>query len=90
MKMIEVEIISQKSINVEIENSKEIGVDITGQIIPVGEYKHYEGDYSVKPKLEKQTLKTQGLVMDFDLDVGEIPIATVSNTSGGNTVIIGA
>lgn len=89
---LETDVISEEEekIDIQVEQDEDIKVDIDGIFIATGEYKHYEGEYSVKPKLEKQTLKTQGLVMDFDLDVEEIPIATVSNSSGGNTVIIGA
>lgn len=86
---VEVEIISPQSVNVEIENTQEIGVDIMGQIIPVGEYNHYEGEYSVTPKFENQTLNTKNKVMDFDVDVKTIPLEKVANSSGGNTVIIG-
>ena len=89
MKMIEVEIISQTFINIEIKSTKETSIDILGELVPVGEYKHYKGDYSVIPRLESQTLKTENLVMDFDLEIQKIPIEKVTNTSGGNTVIIG-
>ena len=89
MKMIEVEIVSQSLVDIEIEADKEISIDIMSELVPVGEYKHYKGDYSVTPKLEKQTLETENMVMDFDLEVKEIPIERVTNTSGGNTVIIG-
>ena len=89
MKMIEVEIVSQSLVDIEIEADKEISIDIMSELVPVGEYKHYKGDYSVTPRLESQTLKTENLVMDFDLEIQKIPIERVSNTSGGNTVIIG-
>lgn len=89
MKMIEVEIISQTFVNIEIEPAEQTSVDILGELVPVGEYKHFKGDYSVTPRLESQTLKTENLVMDFDLEIQKIPIERVSNTSGGNTVIIG-
>jgi hypothetical protein len=87
--MIKVEILSQTSVDVELEGVQEVGVDIMGQIIPVGEYKHYEGEYSVTPKFENQTLQTKNKVMDFDVDVKTIPLEKVANSSGGNTVIIG-
>lgn len=87
--MIKVEILSQTSVDVEVEGVQEVGVDIMGQIIPVGEYKHYEGEYSVTPKFENQTLQTKNKVMDFDVDVKTIPLEKVANSSGGNTVIIG-
>lgn len=49
----------------------------------------YEGDYEVMPKLEEQTLPTAQKLMKENLKIKEIPISVVSNTGGGNTVIIG-
>lgn len=49
----------------------------------------YEGDYEVTPKLEEQTLPTAQKLMKENLKIKEIPISVVSNTGGGNTVIIG-
>ena len=89
MKMIEVEIVSQSLVDIEIEAGKEISVDIMSELVPVGEYKHYDGEYSVTPKFENQTLKTKNKVMDFDVNVKTIPLEKVANSSGGNTVIIG-
>lgn len=76
-------------IEIFVELIQEVGVDVESELIPVGEYEHYSGDYSVTPKLENQTLKTKNKVMDFDVDVKAIPIEKISNSSGGNTVIIG-
>ena len=45
--------------------------------------------FQVTPKFENQTLKTKNKVMDFDVNVKTIPIEKISNSSGGNTVIIG-
>ena len=77
------------NVEVEIIGSQSVDVEIMGSIIPVGEYEHYKGDYSVTPKFEQQRLQTKNKVMDFDVEVKEIPIERVTNTSGGNTVIIG-
>jgi hypothetical protein len=54
-----------------------------------GDVEEYKGAYEVTPKLEAQTLETAFKVMRSDVEVKEIPITRVSNTSGGNTVIIG-
>lgn len=48
----------------------------------------YEGDYAVTPKTEPQVLPTKGKTMAEDVTILPIPIFTVSNTSGGNTVYI--
>lgn len=54
-----------------------------------GKAEAFEGPYEVTPKLEEQTIPTASKVMRNDMKIKEIPIATVSNSSGGNTVIIG-
>ena len=77
------------NVEVEIIGSQSVDVEIMGSIIPVGDYEHYDGDYSVTPKFEQQKLQTKNKVMDFDVDVKTIPIEKISNSSGGNTIIIG-
>ena len=52
-------------------------------------FPEYSGQYEVTPKLEAQTLSTAFKTMNRDVEIKEIPITRVSNTSGGNTVIIG-
>lgn len=76
-------------VKVRVEPTEEIRVRVAGQIYAVGDYKHYEGKYEVKPSFEKQKLNTKNKVMDDDVTVKEIPVTVVSNSSGGNTVIIG-
>jgi len=49
----------------------------------------YTGSYSVTPSFEAQRLETQGKVMRDNVVTEEIPVAIVSNTAAGNTVIIG-
>ena len=49
----------------------------------------YEGEYTVTPGIEPQTLPTSGYVMDEDLEVGGIPYVEITNPEGGGTVIIG-
>lgn len=50
---------------------------------------NYDGDYVVTPKFTEQTIPTKDKVMVDDVTIKSIPISVVSNTSGGNTVIIG-
>lgn len=64
-------------------------VTITTDVIG-GDTEEYEGSYEVTPKLEEQSLPTALKVMRNDIKIKEIPITKVSNTSGGNTVIIGS
>lgn len=49
----------------------------------------YDGACEITPSLEEQVLPTAQKVMPSDITIKQIPITTVSNTSGGNTVIIG-
>ncbi len=57
--------------------------------ITEGDAEVYEGPYTAKPALDAQTLHTAGKVMQKNVQIEEIPITTVSNTAGGNTIIIG-
>ena len=63
-------------------------VTVTTDVL-TGDAEEYKGSYEVTPKLEEQTLQTASKVMRNDVKIKEIPITTVSNSSGGNTVIIG-
>ena len=76
-------------IEVFVQQPKEIGVKIGSELVPVGDYEHYGGEYSVTPKFENQKLNTKNKVMDFDIDVKPIPVIETPNPSGGLTVIIG-
>lgn len=49
----------------------------------------YAGSYQISPSFLDQTLETAGLMMREDMTIKRIPIAEVSNNSGGMTVIIG-
>lgn len=70
----------------------QIGADF-GEITKVTEYvggEPYDGEYTVTPKVEAQTLPTKEKVMLDDVTVKAIPFFNVSNTSGGSTVYIGS
>ena len=49
----------------------------------------YEGDYEVVPKIQEQKLPTKNKLLTNDVTIKPIQVVKVSNTSGGNTVIIG-
>ena len=76
-------------IEIFVEPIQEVSIDIESELVPVGDYEHYGGEYSVTPKFENQTKKKKNKVMDFDVNVKTIPLEKVANSSGGNTVIIG-
>ena len=58
-------------------------------VVTKGGYEPYDGAYEVVPRLHEQVLNTSKKIMHDDVTIKEIPIARVSNTSGGTTVIIG-
>jgi hypothetical protein len=50
----------------------------------------YDGEFIVTPAVDnEQTLLTAGKYAEANITVEKIPITSVSNSSGGNTVIIG-
>ena len=77
-------------IEVYIEPVPEISVEVLSELVPVGDYEHYEGDSLVIPKSKEQTLETKNKVMDFNVTIREIPYKETPNTGGrGMTVRIG-
>ena len=53
------------------------------------DYPDYDGDYTVTPDWEAQTLATRNTVMHSDVTVEAIYLNSAQNPSGGNTVYIG-
>ena len=53
------------------------------------QYPDYDGEYTVTPDWEAQTLATQDRVMHSDVTVEAIYLNSAQNPSGGNTVYIG-
>lgn len=76
-------------IGVKILPQTSLSVKVGGEFYKVGDYQFYKGDYEVKPSFENQTLKTKNFAMEKDVNVKPISVTKVSNTSGGNTIIIG-
>lgn len=89
MPMIDIYVNGTSAVDVEVSESSEVEIRVEGELIRVGDYEHYEGEYSVTPKFEQQKLQTKNKVMGSDIMIESIPITTVSNASGGTTVIIG-
>lgn len=63
---------------------------VFGKIQLSGNLSIYNGDYTVTPSVEEQTLKTANKKMLEDVTVKKIPFYETSNLSGGNTVYIGS
>lgn len=51
-------------------------------------YPIYAGDTVVIPKVEKQELETKNTTVKENIIVEKIPFSKVSNSAGGNTVVI--
>lgn len=87
-----IEIIEQNLQNINIENAPKQDVGVVQDIKTIKIYENapeYEGEYEVTPKVVPQTLPTAEKVLMKDVEIKQIPIARVSNQSGGKTVIIG-
>jgi hypothetical protein len=52
------------------------------------DYEHYEGSYTVAPKITSQVMKTKDKIMDDDVNIKEIYVNKTEN-SYGYTVQIG-
>lgn len=77
-------------IDIEFEPDDAFGVDF-GEVIeaPTSDIPVYDGEYSVKPKVDEQALETAGKMMRDDVRILSIPFFSVSNSTGGSTVYIG-
>ena len=78
--------------DIDVDNVVTQEVQVKQDVVIVPIYKDappYEGVYDVTPKLVEQMLPTKNTLLSDDVKIEKIPITTVSNSSGGNTVIIG-
>ena len=75
-------------ISLSADDAFDVDFGEVSEVSPAGQ-PSYEGSYQVTPQFETQTLETSGLLMKADVIIKQIPIAEVSNNSGGTTVIIG-
>lgn len=64
-------------------------LDITFDAQAGGRLPYYDGDYSVSPRLEQQTLHTKNKSMHDDVIIDPIFYSEVSNPEGGETIYIG-
>lgn len=53
-----------------------------------GEYQIYKGPTRVVPSFKSTLLETSGKALDDDITVTPIDVTIVSNSAGGNTLII--
>ena len=59
------------------------------KVITVDDLPHYDGEYTLVPKVTEQVFETRNKVMNHNILVKAIPLYNVSNTAGGNTIYIG-
>lgn len=81
-------VLPRSSINFSVA-SKEIGITVEKAAVVYMGGDPYDGKYEIIPKLTQQILGTKNKLLAEDLLVDKIPITSVSNQSGGNTIIIG-
>lgn len=68
-------------------------VGLTGNVVASydrGTYEKYEGSYKVTPMVTSQTLATENRLMKENVTIKEIPFYEVSNSFGGDTIVIGS
>lgn len=88
--VLDVDFSTEQEFRACFEAGQELEVDF-GTVTQIGDadLDPYTGDYQITPQLESQTLETAQKYMVKDMEVNEIPIYSVSNNSGGTTVVIG-
>ena len=79
---------SSQGFNAHFEESNQGFAAHFGEVLQV-EGPPYEGGYTVTPKTVSQTMETANKRMTADVTVEAIPYYAVSNTQGGETIIIG-
>lgn len=57
--------------------------------ISLSNIENYDGEYDVIPSVDQQILGTKNKYMIKDVTIREIPFYSVSNSSNGETIIIG-
>ena len=75
-------------VELSTDNSVRIDFDVGLEYGQGGRLPDYHGSYEVTPKLVDQTLPTKDKSMTKDVVVKEVPVARVSNPSGGKTCTI--
>ena len=71
-----------------VDTSVRIDFDIGVEMGTGGRLPDYEGSYDVTPRLVEQVLPTNGRSMNDDVTIKEVPVARVTNPSGGKTCTI--
>ena len=80
---------SRTSFGVGFVDNCEFEVEFSYGSVNIHTVEAYEGDYTIVPRVDEQSIPTAEKYMKNDLTVSAIPFFNVSNTSGGSTVYIG-
>lgn len=72
-----------------IKGIQKLSANLQNVTIYSSDLETYKGETVVTPKFEEQKLHTKNLVVEDDISVTAIPVVKVSNSAGGNTIIIG-
>ena len=83
--------IASEPIRASVDAGAVIGATLVGGPIEIvdADVPIYDGEYTITPDVDGQTVGTAGKMMREDLTVEAIPYFDVSNVSGGSTVYIG-
>lgn len=65
-----------------------VSANLRGELTKNTNYTNYNGDYEITPKVEAQIMPTKNKLMINDVEIKGVPIFSISNNAGGNTVYI--
>ena len=82
-------ILGESKIIAKIEKTAKISVRLENAVISSGDAELYDGQYTVIPSAQEQTLPTGNKKMREDVRILAIPTYEVENEAGGKTFIIG-
>jgi len=80
------------TVDIDVSTSSEVDIDLSIDDMTFDLAKQlelYTGEYIVTPAWEEQELDTAYKRMKHGVTVLEIPVSTVTNAAGGETVTIG-
>lgn len=87
--MIRVRVMENPALHVRVGQGSTFSISVAPIIRATpGGLEHYDGPYSVTPKVEAQTLTTAEKYMTDDVTIQAVPFYAVSNNYGGSTVYI--
>lgn len=95
MRELEIEVAfeeTEQTFEMELEESETTFDAMFDESVVIEQYTNadpYDGEYEITPRITEQTLPTAMKLMTRDVTVRDIPITYVTNTAGGNTIIIG-